>query len=251
MTKKELNQQDLQRYARHIGLKSFGVNGQLKMNQSRVLVVGVGGLGSVTSSLLTRAGIGYLGLIDHDAVRLSDLGRQILYETPDIGRQKILVAQERLREINPEVAIQIYDEALGEENAAQIIQEYELIMDGTDNLKARQLINRVCVKQGKPFVHGAVDGFDGQVGVFWKGHGACYACLHPLGETGIAPDREDVINVLNSLVFLVGSLQANEAIKWITGIGSPLISQLLILNALDMRFHKATVPKRDDCEICS
>ncbi len=246
-----MNPNEIQRYARHIGLEDFGASGQLKMKQSRALVVGVGGLGSVIASLLTRAGIGQLGLVDHDAVHMSDLGRQILYETPDVGRQKVLAAQARLQEINPDVSLQIYDETFDTENADGLIQRYDLVMDGTDNLATRQLINRVCVQQGKPFVHGAVDGFDGQVGVFWKGHGACFACLHPPDATPQASGDKKVINVLNTLVLMVGSLQANEAIKWITGIGSPLISQLLMFNVLDLSFHKVTVSRRVGCTICS
>ncbi len=207
MNKEKLSPKEIQRYARHIGLQDFGDSGQIKMKQSRVLVVGVGGLGSVISSLLTRAGIGKIGLVDHDVVHLSDLGRQILYKTPDIGRQKVSVAQARLREINPEVTIQIFDEALSDENAAHIIQEYDIVMDGTDDLETRQLINRFFVKQRKPFVHGAVDGFNGQVGVYWKDHGACFACLHP--SAPYQPDKGKVINVINSLVLMVGSMQAN------------------------------------------
>ncbi len=250
MNAEGLSEQDLKRYTRHIHLDEFGIIGQVKMKRSSVLVIGVGGLGCTSTTLLTRAGIGRIGIIDHDTISVSDLHRQILYPTQDVGRPKVSIARKRLNEMNPDVDIQVYDDLFTEKKGENIVKEYDLVIDGTDNLEARQNINRSCVKLGKPYIFGAVEQFDGQVSVFWKGKGACFACLYPPSKSQQLPKRTAAINVLSPLVTLIGSIQANEAIKIITGMGTPLIGEMLIMNALEMRFHKVLIPKREDCSVC-
>ena len=250
MAEMELSNQEIERYTRHINLQDIGIEGQIQIKKSAVLVVGVGGLGSVSTSLLTRAGVGRLGIIDHDKISLSDLQRQILYSTQDIGSQKVRIAQKRLNEINPNVNIQAYQESFNETNARHLIEEYDFVIDGTDNLKTRYLINRMCIELEKPYIFGAVDQYTGQVSVFWQGHGPCLACLLPPTQSPPLPKKKPPINVLSPLVLIVGSIQVTEAIKLITGSGHPLLGELLIINTLDMRFDKVSIPQQEDCPIC-
>jgi adenylyltransferase/sulfurtransferase len=245
-----LSADEFQRYARQIDINEIGLKGQKRLKESSALVVGVGGLGSIIATLLALAGVGEIGLVDQDTVSLSNLQRQILYSNQDIGEKKVEAALRRIESQNPNVKIRIFDEGFTKENAGFLVNQYDVILDGTDNFSTRHLINEICVKQKKPYVFGAVDQFDGQVSVFWKDHGPCFSCLFPMKNGHDSRSDPQRINVLNTIVGIVGSLQANEAIKLLTGAGSPLIGELLLINILETRFHKITIPLRGDCQIC-
>lgn len=240
----------LDRYARHIALPHVGGAGQLKLKAASALVVGLGGLGSVSALYLTLAGLGKMGLVEDDQVDLSNLQRQILYTSEDIGQSKIDLAVQRLKDHNPEVEIMPFPQRLTPDNAPSIIQDFDLVVDGTDNLTTRHVINQVCVAQDKPYVYGAVNLFDGQVSVFHASKGPCLACLYPQIRQAERDKREDQLAVLNALPAVVGALQAAETLKVIIGMGKPLIGQLLIYNALAVAFEQVIVEKNPNCPVC-
>ncbi|MCH8010441.1 MAG: molybdopterin-synthase adenylyltransferase MoeB [Candidatus Marinimicrobia bacterium] len=238
------------RYSRHFSLPEIGLEGQKKLKQASVLVVGVGGLGCPVAIYLAAAGVGRIGLVDFDVVDLSNLQRQILYSSKDVGKPKLRIARERLEGINPKVQVAAHEEPFSSVNAVQILAGYDLVIDGTDNFPTRYLVNDVSVFQGKPNVYGSIFRFEGQVSIFHAKEGPCYRCLYATPPPpGLVPSCAEG-GVLGVLPGIVGSLQAAEAIKWITGIGDPLIGRLLLFDALSMTFREVRLEKNDDCVVC-
>lgn len=220
------------RYARHIALSEVGKGGQQKLLNAKVLMIGAGGLGCPALQYLVAAGIGTIGIVDGDTIDESNLQRQILYTTADIGRRKVNVAKERLNALNPDVSITVYPEYLNPKNALEIIEKYGLVLDGTDNFATRYLVNDVCVKLGKPFVYGAIHKFEGQVSVFNFNGGPTYRCLFPDGPSKSQLPNCAEAGVLGVLPGVIGTFQAIEAIKMVLGIGVPLSGKLKLINLL-------------------
>lgn len=245
-----LDPTELERYARHLALPDWGVAGQKKIKNAAVLIVGLGGLGSIASLYLAAAGVGRMGLVDEDWVSLSNLQRQILYTTQDIDLPKAALAEKRLREFNPKIQVQAYPLRLTKENAVELIEGYDVVIDGTDNFATRLILNEICCKLDKPYIFGAVNGFDGQVSVFHASRGPCLGCLFPkLDELGCETVGEHLA-VLNTVPAIIGVLQATQALKLILGMGEGLIGHLLIFNALELSFNTFEIPKRTQCKIC-
>jgi len=242
--------QELERYARNLSLPQFGQQAQAKIKGSAVLIVGLGGLGSTSATYMTAAGVGQIGLLDNDIIRLSNLPRQVLYNTEELGEPKVRVAKKRLLERNPEVVFQDYQLRLDQTNAHEIISHYDLVLDGTDNLWTRKIINQTCVNLDKPYIYGGASLYDGQVSVFWAKHGPCFSCLFPSIETETSTPDESPLGVLSTLPGIVSTIQSTEALKLITGIGTPLIGQLLMIDGLNGVFHRIEIKKRDSCPIC-
>jgi molybdopterin/thiamine biosynthesis adenylyltransferase/rhodanese-related sulfurtransferase len=246
----DLSVEEIVRYGRHLSLDEVGPKGQRLLKSARVLIVGAGGLGSPASLYLAAAGVGTLGLVDFDHVDRSNLQRQILYGESDVGRPKLAAAQERLRDINPHVQVATHPTRLSAQNAQAIVADYDLVVDGTDNFATRYLVNDVCVLVGRPNVYGSVLRFDGQVSVFGLDDGPCYRCLfREPPPPGLVPSCGEA-GVMGVLPGIVGSLQAMEAIKLITGIGEPLVGRLLLIDALDMTFRTIEVRKDPACPAC-
>jgi adenylyltransferase/sulfurtransferase len=238
------------RYARHHLLPEVGPEGQARLGAARVLCVGAGGLGSPLSMYLAAAGVGTLGLVDGDVVELTNLQRQLLYGTRDVGRRKLTAAAERLADLNPDVAIVPHETRLTAANAGEILAAYDIVVDGTDNFATRYLVNDACVLLGKPNVYGSVLRFAGQVAVFDAARGPCYRCLFPAPPPpGRVPSCAEA-GVLGVLPGVIGALQATEAIKLILGIGEPLVGRLLTYDALPMRWHTLRVAKDPACPVC-
>ena len=238
------------RYARQTALPEFGEWGQARLAAARVLIVGVGGLGSPAAMYLAAAGVGTLGLVDFDAVDESNLHRQIIYGTPDVGRPKLTAAAERLRAINPHVSLELHNEPFGAGNARQLVERYAVVIDGTDNFATRYLVNDACVMTKTANVYGSIFRFEGQASVFAAGEGPCYRCLHPdPPPAGLIPTCAEG-GVLGVLPGIIGTVQATEAIKLLTGIGQPLIGRLLLYDALTMRFRQIVLPRDPDCPVC-
>ncbi len=234
------------RYARQITLPEIGESGQEKLRRASVLIVGAGGLGSPAALYLTAAGVGTLGLVDFDRVDITNLHRQVLYGTSDIGRPKLEAARERLEDLNPDVRVITHSARLTSENALDILRDYDVILDGTDNFATRYLVNDACVLLGKPNVYGSVFRFDGQVSVFAAKDGPCYRCLYPEPPPpGLVPSCAEG-GVLGVLPAMIGSLQATEAIKLITGVGETLAGRLLLFDALRTTFRVMKVRRRCD-----
>jgi len=237
---------EMQRYARHILLPQVGTEGQRRLKSASVLVVGVGGLGSPASLYLAAAGVGHLGLVDGDVVDESNLQRQVLYATAEVGAPKVAAARDRLHALNPHIHIDTYPHRLTPENAEAIIAQYDIIVDGTDNFASRYLLNDTAVLQNKPFVYGAIAQFDGQISVFYAAKGPCYRCVFPK-----APSQNFAnAGVLGALPGVVGTLEATEALKLILGIGKPLIGRLLLYDALAMQFDLIRLRKNPKCPVC-
>jgi len=246
----DLSVEEIVRYGRHLSLDEVGPEGQRLLKSARVLIVGAGGLGSPASLYLAAAGVGTLGLVDFDHVDRSNLQRQILYGESDVGRPKLAAAQERLRDMNPHVQVATHPTRLSAQNAQAIVADYDLVVDGTDNFATRYLVNDVCVLVGRPNVYGSVLRFDGQVSVFALDDGPCYRCLfREPPPPGLVPSCGEA-GVMGVLPGIVGSLQAMEAIKLITGIGEPLVGRLLLIDALDMTFRTIEVRKDPACPVC-
>jgi len=250
MGKSELESSELKQYARHLSLPGWGKAGQKKLKNTAVLIVGVGGLGTIASLYLVAAGVGRIGLVDEDLVSLSNLQRQILFTINDIGQSKIPLAEKRLMEHNPHIHLQSYPRLLTKENAASLIEEYDIVIDGTDNFTARSIINECCVKFDKPYIHGAVNGFDGQLSVFHATRGPCFRCLFPEPSSSKSEPICEHFSVLNTVPAIIGTLQATQALKLILGVGEPLVGQLLIFNALDLSFNFYEIPKKEQCQTC-
>lgn len=238
------------RYARQRVLREFGVVGQERLAASRVLIVGAGGLGSPSALYLAAAGVGTIGLVDQDVVDPSNLHRQLLYDTRDVGREKLVAATERLRALNPLVTIVPHTTRLARANAETLVAEYHMVIDGTDNFPARYAINDACLARGIPFVYGSVARFEGQVSVFCAPDGPCYRCLFPEPPApGMVPScAED--GVLGVLPGVIGMMQSIEAIKWCVQLGTPLVGRLLLYDALMQRTEEVTLPKRPGCPHC-
>ncbi|MEM7602223.1 MAG: molybdopterin-synthase adenylyltransferase MoeB [Verrucomicrobiota bacterium] len=247
----ELSTPEKQRYARHLTIPDVGIEGQKKLKAAKVLCIGAGGLGSPVTMYLAAAGIGEIGIVDFDVVDFSNLQRQLLHQTDDVGKKKIVSAKEHLSEINPEVVVKTYDTRLNAENARSIAEPYDVIIDGTDNFETRYLSNDLAVLTGKPNVYGSIFRFEGQVSVFDPANGGpCYRCLFPTPpEPGQVPSCAEG-GVLGVLPGIVGCLQANEAIKLILGIGEPLIGRLIHFDALAFRFREIKLRKDPACTIC-
>jgi len=245
-----LSPDELLRYSRHTLLPEFGFEGQARLKAGRVLIVGAGGLGSPAALYLAAAGVGVLGLVDFDTVDVTNLQRQVLYGTADVGRPKLEVAAERLRQINPFVTIQLHAEPFGVANARQLVSAYDVVIDGTDNFGTRFLVNDACVMTGRPNVYGSVFRFEGQAAVFAAPGGPCYRCLHPEPPPdGLIPNCAEG-GVLGVLPGLIGMIQATEAIKLITGVGEPLVGKLLLYDALKMSMRQITLPRDPACPVC-
>ncbi len=246
-----LSPPELARYGRQLVLPEVGREGQERLKASRVLLVGAGGLGSPAALYLAAAGVGRLTLVDPDRVDRSNLHRQILYGEADVGRPKLEVAAARLHDTNPHVEVGAVPERFGAANAAALVADHDVVLDGTDNFAARYLVNDACVLAGKPNVFGAVLRFEGQVAVFWASRGPCYRCLFPEPPpAGLVPSCAEA-GVLGVLPGIVGALQANEVLKLLLGVGEPLIGRLLVVDALPMRLREVAVPKSPNCPICS
>jgi adenylyltransferase/sulfurtransferase len=244
------NRPDPLRYSRQIILPELGAAGQRRLAEARVLLVGVGGLGSPAALYLAAAGVGTLGLVDFDAVDETNLQRQIIYGTADVGVPKLQAAAARLLAQNPDIALDLHDTPFAAANARSLVEAYDVIVDGTDNFATRYLVNDACVMAGKPNVYGSVSRFEGQVSVFAKSPGPCYRCLHPEPPPdGLIPSCAEA-GVLGVLPGIIGTLQATEAIKLITGMGEPLVGRLLLYDALRMRFREIGLPRDADCPVC-
>jgi len=246
----ELTTDDLSRYSRHLILPEVGMEGQQKLKAARVLCVGTGGLGSPLALYLTAAGIGTLGLVDFDVVDSSNLQRQIIHSTKDIGRKKIDSAEEKLKALNPSINIVKHETMLTSANAIDIIKDYDIVADGTDNFPTRYLVNDACVILKKPNAYGSIFRFEGQASVFATETGPCYRCLYPEPPPpGLVPSCAEG-GVLGILPGLVGVIQATEVIKLILGKGEPLIGRLLLVDALSMRFRELKLRKNPECPVC-
>lgn len=245
-----LSADEIKRYGRHLVLPGVGMEGQLRLREGSVLLVGVGGLGSPAALYLAAAGVGRIGLIDGDRVEASNLQRQVLYATGDLGRPKVDAAAERLSQTNPNVRIDRHPAALDAGNALDLIRDYDVILDGADNFPTRYLVNDACVLAKKPDVHASVYRFEGQISVFQAGEGPCYRCLYPdPPPPGAVPSCNEG-GVLGVLPGLLGTLQATEAIKLLLGEGEPLCGRLLLFNALEMRFREMTLRANPACPLC-
>jgi molybdopterin/thiamine biosynthesis adenylyltransferase/rhodanese-related sulfurtransferase len=246
----DLSVDEVKRYSRHLIIPEIGMAGQKRLKNARVLCVGAGGLGSPALLYLAAAGVGTLGIVEFDTVDESNLQRQIIHGQSDIGRSKAQSARDSIAEINPYVRVVLHEEPLDNDNALQIFAQYDLIVDGTDNFATRYLVNDACVLLGKPYVWGSIYRFDGQASVFWAEYGPCYRCLYPEPPPpGMVPSCAEG-GVLGVLCASIGSIQVNEAIKLITGIGEPLDGRLMIYDALEMSYRTVRVRKDPECAIC-
>jgi len=246
----ELSKDEILRYSRHLIIPEVGLTGQKKLKAARVLMIGAGGLGSPLGLYLAAAGVGKIGIVDFDVVDMTNLQRQIMHSTNDIGRPKLDSARERLTGINPNVKIESYNDRLTSENALDLFGEYDVIVDGTDNFPTRYLVNDACVITGKPNVYGSILRFDGQVSVFDATRGPCYRCLYPAPPPpGLVPSCAEG-GVLGVLPGIVGTLQALETIKLILNEGEPLIGRLILFEALKFKFRELKLRKNPDCPIC-
>jgi sulfur-carrier protein adenylyltransferase/sulfurtransferase len=246
----DLSVDEVRRYSRHLIIPDVGMTGQKRLKNAKVLCVGAGGLGSPALLYLAAAGVGTLGVIDFDVVDESNLQRQIIHGVSDIGRLKAESARDSIKEINPLVNVIVHTDPLDTDNAMQIFADYDLIVDGTDNFATRYLVNDTCVLLGKPYVWGSIYRFDGQASVFWAEYGPCYRCLYPEPPPpGMVPSCAEG-GVLGVLCASIGSIQVNEAIKLIVGIGDPLAGRLMIYDALEMSYRTVKVRKDPECPIC-
>ena len=242
---------ELRRYARHLILPDFGIEGQRRLKAARVLLVGAGGLGSPAGLYLAAAGVGRLGLVDFDRVDESNLQRQVLYGQGDLGRSKVEAAAARLADVNREIEVVPHALRLDSSNALDLVADYDVVVDGSDNFPTRYLVNDACVLAGKPNVWGAIFRFEGQVSVFWGEHGPCYRCLFAEPPPpGLVPSCAEG-GVLGVLPGVIGALQANEAIKLAAGIGEPMIGRLLLFDALRLSFREVGLEKNPACPVCS
>src|SRR5438046_3605335 len=245
-----LSQQEVARYSRHLIMPEVALEGQKRLKASSVLLIGAGGLGSPLGLYLAAAGVGRIGLVDFDVVDFSNLQRQVLHGTLDVGRPKLHSARDRLKAINPEVQLDLYDTRLTAANAFPILEPYDVVIDGSDNFPTRYLVNDACVLLRKPNVYGSIFRFDGQASVFVPGEGPCYRCLYPEPPPpGEVPSCAEG-GVLGILPGVVGCIQATEAIKLILGIGEPLVGRLLLYDALAMSFRELKLRKDPACPLC-
>lgn len=245
----ELTREQRQRYNRHLVLDGFGPEAQQRLLQSKVLLVGAGGLGSPVALYLAAAGVGTIGVVDGDTVSITNLQRQVLHSTADIGRPKVDVAKERMQAMNPDVQVDTYECYLSEANAMELIAPYDFVIDGTDNFATKYLVNDACVLQGKAFTMGGINRYSGQLMTHVPGS-ACYRCLFPE-----PPAKEDVetcamVGVLGSIAGMLGTVQATECIKYLAGVGQLLTNALLTFDALSMQWQRYSFSQRPGCELC-
>ncbi len=246
-----LTKEEVQRYSRHLIMPEVGMDGQLKLKNAKVLCIGTGGLGAPLGVYLAAAGVGRIGLVDFDVVDNSNLQRQILFGTKDVGRPKIAAAADRLRDLNPDIQIDTFETRLTSENALELFKDYDIIVDGTDNFPTRYLVNDACVLLGKPNVYGSIFRFEGQATIFAYPGGPCYRCLYPEPPPpGLVPSCAEG-GVLGVLPGIVGSIQAAEALKLILGAGDSLVGRLLLFDALAMKFRELKLRKNPECPACS
>jgi adenylyltransferase/sulfurtransferase len=244
-----LTPRQVKRYSRHIIMAAVGSKGQRKLLESKVLIIGAGGLGSPSAVYLTLAGVGTVGIVDFDTVDVSNLQRQILHHDSDVGRPKVVSARETLKAFNPDVNVVTHETRLTSENAMEIIGQYDVVVNGADNFPARYLVNDACYLLGKPLVDGSILIFDGQATVFMPGKG-CYRCLFPEPPPpGAVPNCAEA-GVLGALTGLVGSIQATETLKLLMGIGEPLVSRLLLIDGLSMDFRSVKLRRNVKCPLC-
>ncbi|HWZ27714.1 MAG TPA: molybdopterin-synthase adenylyltransferase MoeB [Gemmatimonadales bacterium] len=245
-----LSHEEVLRYSRHLILPEVGMEGQLRLREARVLLIGVGGLGSPAALYLAAAGVGTLGLVDGDRVDATNLQRQVLHGSKDVGRPKLESAADRLRDLNPHVRVEAFAERLTSANALGILKNFDVVVDGSDNFPTRYLVNDACVLLGKPDIYGAIFRFDGQASVFAASRGPCYRCLFA------DPPPPDLVpscaeaGVLGVLPGIIGSIQATEALKWILGLGESLVGRLLLFDALKLEFRELALAKDPECPVC-
>ena len=246
----ELSHSEILRYSRHLLIPEVGLSGQRKLKAASALIIGTGGLGSPVSLYLAAAGVGRIGLVDYDVVDFSNLQRQVIHATSGLGSLKVESARDRMLDINPDIRVDTYNEPFTSENAVRIAQDYDILIDGTDNFATRYLTNDLCVLLGKPNVYGSIYRFDGQVSVFDARYGPCYRCLFPEPPPpGLVPTCAEG-GVLGVLPGTIGTIQATEALKILLGIGETLIGRLLLYNALDMSFDFVKLRKNPQCKVC-
>ncbi len=246
----QLSKDEILRYSRHLIMPEVGMDGQLKLKQAKVLCIGAGGLGSPLALYLAAAGVGKLGIVDFDVVDFTNLQRQVIHDTDDVGRHKLQSAKETLADINPNVEVVGYETRLTSENALELFKDYDVIADGTDNFPTRYLVNDACVLLGKPNVYASIFRFEGQASVFYANEGPCYRCLYPEPPPpGLVPSCAEG-GVLGVLPGIMGSIQALETIKMILGKGRPLIGRLLLFDALNLKFRELKLRKNPDCPVC-
>ena len=246
----QLSNEEIARYSRHLIMPEVALDGQKKLKASKVLTVGTGGLGSPLALYLAAAGVGTIGIVDFDVVDESNLQRQIIHGTSDVGRPKVDSAYDKLKDINPNVEVRVHEEALTSENAFEIFEDYDVIVDGTDNFPTRYLVNDACVLLNKPNVYGSIFRFEGQASVFYAEEGPCYRCLYPEPPPpGLVPSCAEG-GVLGILPGAIGTIQATETVKLLLGIGEPLIGRLLLYDALGMRFREMKLRKDPNCPVC-
>jgi adenylyltransferase/sulfurtransferase len=246
----ELSHEEILRYSRHLLMPEVGLAGQKKLKAASVLLIGTGGLGSPAALYLAAAGVGRIGLVDYDVVDFSNLQRQVIHGTANLGALKVESARARMLDLNPDIQVEIYNEPFTSENAMRIARDYDILVDGTDNFPTRYLVNDVCVLLGKPNVYGSIFRFDGQASVFDARRGPCYRCLFPEPPPpGLVPSCAEG-GVLGVLPGTIGTLQATETLKLILGVGEPLIGRLLLYNALDVSFEFVNLRKNPRCKVC-
>jgi len=245
-----LTHAEFRRYSRHLIMPEVGLAGQEKLRRGSVLLIGTGGLGSPAALYLAAAGVGRIGLVDFDVVDETNLQRQIIHGTKDVGRPKLHSARDRMLDVNPHIEVILYETAIDSSNALAIMREYDVIIDGTDNFPTRYLTNDACVLLGKPNVYGSIYRFEGQASVFYAAQGPCYRCLFPEPPPpGLVPSCAEG-GVLGVLPGVIGAIQATEAVKLLLGKGSPLIGRLLLYDALEMTFDEVELRKNPDCPVC-
>src|SRR5881394_2501357 len=246
----QLTNDEIKRYSRHLILPEVGVEGQRKLKAAKILCIGAGGLGSPVALYLAAAGVGRIGIVDFDVVDFSNLQRQLLHGTSDVGRSKLASAKDRLLELNPHITVETYETTVTSENALDLFRGYDVILDGTDNFPPRYLVNDACVLTGKPNAYGSIFRFEGQASVLGTKEGPCYRCLYPEPPPpGLVPSCAEG-GVLGVLPGIIGVIQATEAIKLLTGIGEPLIGRFLIYDALKMKFRELKLRRDPDCPVC-
>ncbi len=246
----DFTEDQIQRYSRHILLQDVGVEGQEKISNGKVLIVGAGGLGAPVALYLAAAGVGTIGIIDGDVVDLSNLQRQVIHFTPDVNKPKVISAKEKINLLNPDVKVNTYYDLLTAANALEIIKDYDFIVDGTDNFPVKFLINDACVKAGKPFSHGGILRFDGQAITVLPGTTACYRCVfHSPPPANAVPTCSEA-GVLGAIAGILGTIQATEVLKYLTGVGNLLTDRLLTFNAKTMEFRNIKVKHNHKCQVC-
>jgi molybdopterin/thiamine biosynthesis adenylyltransferase len=245
----DFNESQIERYSRHIILQDVGVEGQIKILEGRVLIVGAGGLGSPAALYLAAAGVGTIGLIDGDVVDMTNLQRQVIHFTPDVNKAKVLSAKEKINQLNPDVKVVTYRDLLTSDNIFDIIKDYDIILDGTDNFPTKFLINDACVLAGKPFSHGGILRFEGQTFTYTPGN-ACYRCIFSDPPPPNAVPTCSQAGVLGSIAGMLGTIQATEILKFFVGKGELLTNRMLIFDALKMNFRTVSFRHNKDCKVC-